>query len=135
MKIGSVMRAIFLTSLSVLLGASALAAGCLSADQVELVIVSTEPVAGAPAPGTCAEDRAVGVSLPFVHREGGYSIPIQVGCADELGRTLSQPIEARLAAGLETAADGTAVLAGGVPSIALRTNVEVTELIVDINAL
>jgi hypothetical protein len=50
MKIGSVMRAIFLTWLSVLLGASALAAGCLSADQVELVIVSTEPVAGAPAP-------------------------------------------------------------------------------------
>jgi hypothetical protein len=125
MKIGSVMRAIFLAWLSVLLGASALAAGCLSAGQVELVIVSTEPVAGAPAPGICAGDRAVGVSLPFVHREGGYSIPIQVGCVDELGRTPSQPIEARLAA----------VLAGGVRSIELRSNLEVTEPIVDMNAL
>ena len=180
MTIGFVMRAIFLTWLSILLGASALAVGCLSADQVELVIVSTEPVAGAPAPdalrvrifevatgeqvisqtvnsaegslaglgalrtgvtyalafeaqyasGTCAADRAVGVSLPFVHRDGGYSIPIQVGCADEFGRTLSQPIEARLAAGLETAVDGSVVLAGGVPDIELRTdNLEVTETV------
>jgi len=173
------MRALLFTWLSILLGASVLAAGCLSADQVELVIVSTEPVAGAPAPdsirvrifevetgqqvvsqtvtsmegslaglgalrtgvtyalafeaqyasGTCADDRAVGVSLPFVHQDGGYSIPIQVGCVDELGRTLSQPIEARLAAGLETAVDGSAVLAGGVPNIELRTDLEVTEAI------
>ncbi len=173
------MRAIFLTWLSILLGAPTLAAGCLSADQVELVIVSTEPVAGAPPPdalqvrifevetgqqvvsqtvnsaegslaglgalrtgvtyalafeaqyasGTCADERAVGVSTPFVHREGGYSIPIQVGCADEFGRTVSQPIEARLAAGLETAVDGTAVLAGGVPNIELRTELEVTEAV------
>ncbi|MBT8470319.1 MAG: hypothetical protein KJN97_16350, partial [Deltaproteobacteria bacterium] len=173
------MRAPFLTWLSILLAAPALSAGCLSADQVALVIVSTEPVAGAPPPdllrvrifevetgqqvvsqtvnsaegsiaglgalrtgvayalafeaqyasGTCADDRAVGVSTPFVHREGGYSIPIQVGCADEFGRTLSQPIEARLAAGLATAIDGTAVLAGGVPDIELRTDLEVTEVV------
>jgi hypothetical protein len=179
MKTGSVMRASFLTWLSILLGAPALAAGCLAADQVELVVVSTEPVAGAPAPdalrvrifevetreqvvsqtvnsvegslaglgalrtgvtyalafeaqyasGTCADDRAVGVSMPFVHREGGYAIPIQVGCADEFGRTLSQPIQARLAAGLETAVDGSAVLAGGVPNIELRTDLEVTEVV------
>ncbi len=179
MKIDSVMRASFLTWLSILLGAPALATGCLSADQVELVVVSTEPVAGAPAPdalrvrifevetgeqvvsqtvssaegslaglgalrtgvtyalameaqyasGTCADDRAVGVSMPFVHREGGYTIPIQVGCADEFGRTLSQPIQARLAAGLETAVDGSAVLAGGVPNIELRTDLEVTEVV------
>lgn len=170
------MRDIFL---SWLLLASVVAAGCLSADQVELVIVSTEPVAGAPAPdtlririfevasgeqvvsqtvtsadgnlaglgalqngvayllafearfaaGTCADDRAVGVSMPFVHRAGGYSIPIQVGCADEFGRTTSQPIEPRLAAGLETAIDGTALLVGGTPNLVLRNPPEVTETV------
>ena len=85
------------------------------------------------ASGTCADDRAVGVSMPFVHREGGYAIPIQVGCADEFGRTVSQPIQARLAAGLETAVDGSAVLAGGVPNIELRTDLEVTEVVPIVN--
>jgi hypothetical protein len=154
--------------------------GCLSADRVELVIVGTEPIEGAPPPtalrariieaetgnlvventvesgdgslgglgalrggvgyvlaleaffgsGICADDRAVGVSMPFVHQAGSYSIPIQVGCADEFGRTVSQPIEARLAPGLETAADGTAVLAGGAESVALRVdNPEITGVV------
>lgn len=156
------------------------APGCLSADQVELVIVGTEPIEGAPPPsllrvriieadtgqlvventvqsadgglaglgalrngtayvlgldalfdaGTCANDRAVGVSQPFVHRTGGYSITIQVGCVDEFGRTSSQPIEPRLAPGLTTTADGTAILAGGTPRVELRTNdVEIEEVV------
>ncbi len=156
------------------------AAGCLSADRIELVIVGTEPIEGAPPPslvrvriidaatgqlvvestvesadgslaglgalqggatyqlaleaqfdaGTCANDRAIGVSPPFVHRSGGYSIPIQVGCADEFGRTVSQPIEPRLAPGLTTAADGTAVLTGGTPRVELRVDqVEIDEAV------
>ncbi len=174
------MRTRFLTWFPTLVsGALLLAAGCLSADQVELVIVSTEPIAGAPPPealrvriideqsgdlvvsrtvssadgslaglgalqegrayvlaldafypaGTCAEDRAVGVSTPFDHRSGGYEVPIQLGCADEFGRTLSQPAEARLAAGLEIALDGTVVLAGGVPRFELRDPAQVTEVV------
>ncbi len=163
------------------LGAAvSMSSGCLSADRVELIIVGTEPISGAPPPtllrvriveaetgalvvdntvqsadgslaglgalqagtsyvlalealygsGICADDRAVGASTPFVHRSGSYSIPIQVGCADEFGRTVSQPIEARLAPGLETAADGTAVLAGGTPRVELRTNdVEISEVV------
>ncbi|MDH3201649.1 MAG: hypothetical protein OEM15_12220 [Myxococcales bacterium] len=167
------MKTILLSSLSTLwLGAAVLVSGCLSADQIELVIISTEPIAGAPSPqtlrvrifdaatgeqvvaqtadsadgplaglnalregaayvlalealfgaGTCADDRAVGISTPFIHQRESYAIPIQVGCADEFGRTLSQPNVARLAAGLETAADGTAVLAGGVPRVELRAD-------------
>ena len=171
MKVGSVMRILLLSWSSALwLGAVMLAGGCLSADQVELVVVGTEPIAGAPPPqalrvrifhvptgelvvsqtvdsadgtlaslgalrasesyvlaldaffaaGTCAEDRAIGVSTPFVHQSGDYTVPVQLGCADEFGRTVSQPNEARLAAGLETTADGTVVLAGGVPRFELR---------------
>ena len=174
------MRTILLSCLSTIwLGATVLVGGCLSADQIDLVIISTEPIAGAPSPqalhvrvfdavtqelvvsqtaqsaggvlaglgalregkeyvltlearfgaGTCADDRAVGVSTPFVHRAGGYSIPIQVGCADEFGRTVSQPHVARLAAGLETAVDGTVVLAGGVPQLALSDPLEVMDVV------
>ncbi len=164
---------------TVWLGVAVLVGGCLSADQIELVIISTEPIAGAPSPqvlrvqifdtatgeqvvaqtvdsadgplaglgmlregaqyvltlealfdaGTCADDRAVGVSTPFVHQTENYSIPIQIGCADEFGRTLSQPKEARLAAGLETAADGTVVLAGGVPRFELREPGQVANVV------
>ena len=165
------MKTILLSSLATIwLGSGVVVSGCLSADQIELVITSTEPISGAPPPqalhvrvfdvetgeqivdrtvnsadgplaglgalreggayvlalealfsaGTCADDRAVGVSTPFIHQGGAYQIPIQVGCADEFGRTVSQPTVARLAAGLETAADGTAVLAGGIPRFELR---------------
>ncbi len=164
------------------LGAAIFVGGCLSADQIELVIVSTEPISGAPPPqalrvqiferatgeriveqtvdaaegrlaglgalrhgaeyilalealfgaGTCADDRAVGLSTPFVHQHGGYAIPIQVGCADEFGRTLSQPNVGRLAAGLETAADGTVLLAGGVPRVELRESNSVVVDVVDV---
>lgn len=75
----------------------------------------------ADAPRACrTRGRAVGRSLPFTHREEGYTVGVQVGCADELSTTRRRPSIARLGHRLVTASDGEAVLVGGAGTFLLN---------------
>ncbi|MEM9071469.1 MAG: hypothetical protein AAGE52_23385 [Myxococcota bacterium] len=64
--------------------------------------------------GVCTRrGRAVGRSLPFTHRSGGYVISMQMGCADEFAPTRGQPIRGRLVHTMTSTRDGGAIVAGG----------------------
>jgi hypothetical protein len=67
----------------------------------------------ASAPIDCANEHAVGRSLPFEHRAPPYAITVQVGCANEFTRTRAQPIHARLAHTIVPRRSGDAIIAAG----------------------
>ena len=71
-------------------------------------------------PVCVAATQVVGRSIVFEHREGGYTIPIQVGCGDEMVRTAGQPVMGRLSHALAATSDG-AVVAGGTSSFYTAT--------------
>jgi hypothetical protein len=64
-------------------------------------------------PSACRSRFAVGRSIPFTHREGGYRICVQLGCADELGPTRGVPSMGRVNHTAVATEDGGAILAGG----------------------
>lgn len=63
--------------------------------------------------------RAVGESLPFVHREESYVVSVQIGCADEFTKTRRRPNVSRFGASLVATADGRAMLIGGAREISV----------------
>ncbi len=62
---------------------------------------------------TCRHARAVGLSRPFIHEAGDYSVPIQVGCADAFAPPPSGLNMACLTPGLVVDGAGSAVVVGG----------------------
>ena len=60
--------------------------------------------------------RAVGRSVAFTHRDEAYSVPVQMGCADELNVTRRQPVIGRDAQSLVPMPDGSAFVIGGARS-------------------
>lgn len=69
-------------------------------------------VAASTREGVCAlRRRAVG-RANFEHGGPPYTIPVQVGCADEIAPTRGQPVHARLLQSISATVDG-AIIAGG----------------------